>query len=101
MKKILIALVLIICIFMFAGCSSRPAVEDSNQYAYFIKITEYEIMGTYTIFMYDPVTKIIYTEIRAGYHAGFSTYYTIVNGKPEIAIYGVNWTEADLMEDVK
>ena len=101
MKKILIALVLIICIFMFTGCSSRKVTEDSNEYGYFIKITAYKDTDARTTFMYDPITKIIYVKISAGYHAGISVYYTIVNGQPEVAIYGVNWTEADLMEGVK
>lgn len=100
MKKILLALVLIICIFMFAGCS-HMATEDSHDYGYFIEITQYNVPGGWTTFMYDPVTKIIYVKISGGYHAGISVYYTIVDGQPEVAVYGVNWTEADLMGDVK
>ena len=101
MKKILLALVLIICIFMFTGCSSHKATEDSHDYGYFIEITDYNVPGGWTTFMYDPITKIVYVKISGGYHAGISVYYTIVNGQPEIAIYRVNWTEADLMESVK
>lgn len=99
MKKILIALVLIICIFMFAGCS-RMITEDSDEYGYFIKITAYNEPGAWTTLMYDPVTKVIYVKISGAYQAGLSVYYTMIDGKPEIAIYGVNWTEADLMEGV-
>ena len=54
-----------------------------------------------TTFMYDPITKIVYVKISGGYHAGISVYYTIVDGQPEVAVYGVNWTEVDLMEGVK
>ena len=101
MKKILIAIVLIICIFMFTSCSSYKVTEDSNEYGYFIKIISYKDTDALTTLMYDPITKIIYIKISAGYHAGISVYYTMIDGKPEIAIYGVNWTEADLMESVK
>ena len=101
MKKILIAFVLIICVFMFTGCSSRHVNEDSNEYGYFVKITSYNDPGEWTTFMYDPITKIIYVKISGGYHAGISVYYTIVDGQPEVAVYGVNWTEADLAEGVK
>lgn len=96
MKKILIALVLIACIFMLTGCLSHPATEDSNEYGYFVKITSYNDPGEWTTLMYDPVTKVIYVKISCAYQAGLSVYYTVVDGKPEIAIYGVNWTEADL-----
>lgn len=98
MKKVLIALVLIICIFMFAGCS-HMATEDSNEHGYFVQITSYNEPGAWTTLMYDPVTKVIYVKISGAYHAGISVYYTMINGKPEIAIYGVNWTEADLKTD--
>ena len=100
MKKILLALVLIVCIFIFTGCS-RKVTEDSNEYGYFIKITSYNDPGEWTTLMYDPVTKVIYVKISGAYQAGLSVYYTMINGKPEIAIYGVNWIEADLMESVK
>ena len=96
MKKILIALILIICVFMFAGCS-RMVTEDSYEYGYFTKITTYNIPGAWATLMYDPVTKVIYIETRAGYHSGFSVYYTMINGKPEVAIYGVNWIETNFM----
>ncbi len=97
MKKILIVLVLIICIFMFTGCSSRKVIEDSNAYGYFVKITTYNDADEWTTLMYDPITKIIYVKISGGYRAGISVYYTMVDGKPEVAIYGVNWIEANLI----
>ena len=97
MKKILLAIVLIICIFMFTGCSSHKVTEDSNQFGYFIKLASYEDSGDLTTFMYDPITKVIYVKISGGYLAGISVYYTMINGKPEVAIYGVNWLENNLM----
>lgn len=96
MKKILISLMLIVCLFMLVGCSSHKVSEDSNYYGYFIEVAQHDIPGARTIFMYDPITKVVYVEIRAGYHAGFSVYYVVINGKPEVALYGINWTETDL-----
>ena len=100
MKRILIILMILAYLFIFSGCSSL-ATEDSNEYGYFIKITQYNIPGAWTTFIYDPITKIVYVKILSGHHAGISVYYTIVDRKPEIAIYGVNWTEEDLMKGVR
>jgi hypothetical protein len=42
--------------------------------------------------LYDPETKIVYMYIYTLYKAGISPYYIIgENGKPEIAMYGINY----------
>ena len=42
--------------------------------------------------LYDPETKVVYMYICTLNRAGISPYYIIgENGKPEIAMYGVNY----------
>ena len=93
MKKIFAILILVSMVFMLASCG-KPATEMSDIFDYFISVKKYGNGTTY--FAYDPVTNIVYVVTIKEQKGGLSPYYTIINGKPEIAIYGVNWTEAQL-----
>ena len=93
MKKLFVILILVAMVFMLVSCGN-PATEMSNMFGYFVKIKDYADEST--SFVYDPVTHIVYVTIESSYRAGITPYYTIINGKPEIAIYMVNWTEAQL-----
>lgn len=94
MKKVLIILMILACLFIFSGCGNN-ATEQSNVRGCFIKITSYDFEET--IFAYDPFTKIVYVFS----YKGLTPYYTIKFGEPVIAIYGVNWTEGDLIKGAK
>ena len=93
MKKI-IAIILIICAFFTTSCGSQVATKDSDIEGFFVSLEKFGWRGTN--FVYDPFTKIVYIRV---YH-GFSPYYIIKHGEPVIAVYGVNWTEADIREDL-
>ena len=81
---------------MATSCGKK-AQDDSNTSGFFVEITSYRSsLGSHTYFVYDPFTKIVYLYISGAYHVGLSPYYTVKHGEPVIAIYGVNWTEADL-----
>jgi len=96
MKKIIAILLIIIFAFMATSCGKK-AQEDSNESGFFVEITSYQSsLGSYTDLVYDPFTKVVYLYVTGAYHVGLSPYYTIKHGEPVIALYGVNWTEADL-----
>lgn len=42
-------------------------------------------------YIYDNNTRIVYLYTLGGYHATMCPYYIIVNNKPTLAIYGVNY----------
>lgn len=98
MKKIFVIILLIVCVFVMTSCG-KQATQESNEYSFFIKISEFSTLNNgSTELFYDPFTKVVYVGVVAGYSAGLSPYYTIKHGEPVIALYGVNWTEADLIK---
>lgn len=90
MKKIISISILIILIgILLCSCSHKTYTDGSKIiYNYFVLIREDRdpIAGD-TKLAYDKNTKIVY--LFAGY--GMSPYYIVVDGKPTIAIYGVNY----------
>lgn len=90
MKKIISILTLVILIgTLLCGCSHKTYTDGSKtMYNYFvlIRVDNDPIAGD-TRLAYDKNTKIVY--LFAGY--GMSPYYIVVDGKPTIAIYGVNY----------
>lgn len=94
MKKIILVLLLCVMAIALCGCSSESATTESNHKGFFVKIKDYQDGATNLV--YDPFTKIVYITMQGTYYSGFSPYYTIKFGEPVIAIYGQNWTEADL-----
>lgn len=90
MKKIISFLILIIFIGMLlCGCSHKTYTDDSKIiYNHFILIRKNsDLIEGYTGLAYDKNTKIVYLFVDRG----ISPYYIIVDGKPTIAIYGVNY----------
>ena len=96
MKKIFAILLIIVFAFMATSCGKK-AQNDSSLSGFFVEITSYQSVGSHTEFVYDPFTKVVYLYIQGAYHKALSPYYTIENGEPVIARYGVNWTEANLI----
>ena len=93
MKKILLCIMVVVLAVVLCGCG-KQATEDSDNYGFFVGCGKtYGGLSGETCFMYDPYTLIVYVRVLSGYKAGISVYYTIVDGKPEIARYGVNWIE--------
>ena len=93
MKKfIIIILILFAIIILFTGCSKVKIKDENGEYVNskfgFIEIEDKHQKQL----LYDPETKIVYMYIYSSYRAGMSPYYVIgENGKPEVAIYGVNY----------
>ena len=67
-------------------------MERETNYGFIIIEKPYIGRGDNCELVYDPITKVCYIIID-GYHiAGITPYYIIgKDGKPEIAIYGVNY----------
>ena len=93
MKKFIIVLIMLVIIIFLTGCEK---VKDENgEYVSsnfgLIKIEDKDQKEL----LYDPETKIVYMYLYDYYRAGISPYYVIgENGKPEIAMYGVNYKES-------
>lgn len=96
MKRIIAILLIIVFAFIATSCEKK-AQDDSSASGFFVEITSYQSsLGSHTDLVYDPFTKIVYLYVSGAYHVGLSPYYTVKHGEPVIAIYGVNWTEANL-----
>lgn len=93
MKKILLIISLLILVFILTGCTTVTddnGIERKIEYG-LITIDEESKNGHFEI-CYDPTTKICYMKLSSVYRLAISPYYIIGNdGKPEIAIYGVNY----------
>lgn len=92
MKKFIIVLIIFAIIIFLTGCEK---VKDEN--GEYVRSTfgliEIEDKHRKQL-LYDPETKIVYMYVYGSYRAGISPYYVIgENGKPEIAMYGVNYKE--------
>ena len=91
MKKIISISILIILIsILLCGCYHKTYTDDNKTiYNRFILIREDSSPITGDIRLaYDKNTKIVYLFVAYG----MSPYYIIVDGKPTVAIYGVNYT---------
>lgn len=94
MKKVISILILVIIIgILLCGCSHKTYTDGSKTdlYGKFVVIREDTGLQGDIYLMYDKNTKIVYLNIGNNHHSGLSPYYIIVNGKPTIAIYGVNY----------
>lgn len=93
MKKILLVVSLLVLAFVLTGCMT---VKDDNGID---RKIEYGLVTLDTVsgdgcfdICYDPTTKICYMKITGFYRLAVSPYYIIgEDGKPEIAVYGVNY----------
>ena len=94
MKKIISILILVILIgILLCGCSHKTYT-DSNKSIFqnkFAIIREDEGFSNDIYLIYDKETKIVYLYIGEGHRGGLTPYYIVVDGKPTIAIYGVNY----------
>ena len=96
MKKVILVLLLAAVLFVVAGCSTKviddKGVERKTDYGFIIIDQPYSGIDECREIAYDPITKICYIIIDGFYRAGISPYYIIgEDGKPEIAVYGVNY----------
>lgn len=94
MKKFFVLLCLFICLFALSGCKKTTTdqyeVEREIRYG-LLEIEKFSDDGVMTICC-DPSTNICYLFMKAHYNTGISPYYVMgKDGKPEIAIYGVNY----------
>ena len=92
MKKVILIIVMIICVFMMTSCG-KQASEKSDMDGFFIRVDKF---GEGTSFMYDTFTKLVYVR----FDEGISPYYIVKNGEAVVARYGVNWTEANFSNRV-
>ncbi len=93
MKRILLIVCVILLVITLTGCARVTddyGIERSVSYG-LVTIDKVSGDGYFEI-CYDPTTKICYMKITGYYRLAVSPYYIIGNdGKPEIAIYGVNY----------
>ena len=92
MKKFIIILIIFAIIIFLTGCEK---VKDENGEYVNSSFGLIEIEDKHQKqLLYDPETKIVYMYIYDLYKGGISPYYIIgESGKPEVAIYGVNYKE--------
>ena len=95
-KKLAIIVILIATLFIITGCATKTidekGVEREIDYGLIVIGKLYDKMDGDCKLAYDPVTKVCYMVINSLYRAGITPYYIIgKDGKPEIAIYGVNY----------
>lgn len=92
MKKLIIVLIMFAIIIFLTGCVK---VKDKNGEYVKSNFGLIEIEDEHQKqLLYDPETKVVYMYIYSLYRAGISPYYVIgENGKPELAMYGVNYKE--------
>ena len=96
-KKLAIIALLIAALFIITGCATKTidekGAETETYYGLIVIKNRYDGMDGYCKLAYDPVTKVCYMVITSGiYRAGITPYYIIgKDGKPEIAVYGVNY----------
>lgn len=90
MKKFIIVLIMLAIIIFLTGCG-KVKNENGEYVNSNFGLVEIETKHQKQL-LYDPETKIVYMYIYGLYRAGISPYYVIgENGKPEVAIYGVNY----------
>ena len=97
MKKIILISILIsILVISLSSCGVKTITYPDGQGKIFSKqftivknTHSFNSEGCY--YIYDNNTKIMYLYVTGGNRAGLTPYYIIVDGKPTIAIYGVNY----------
>ncbi len=92
MKKVIIILFLIVCLFTISGCKKAVDLYGYERTVSYGLVIIEEKDGLASTIAYDPDTNICYILIRSGSLGGVSPYYVIgEDGSPEIAIYGDNY----------
>lgn len=94
MKKIISILILVILTGMLlCGCSHKTYTDSNKSILQnkFTIIREDKGISDDIYLIYDKYTKIVYLYTRGGSHATMCPYYININGKPTVAIYGVNY----------
>ena len=96
MKKIILVILLAAVLFIVAGCATKvvdeKGMEREIDYGFIVVERFYDRGDDYCDLVYDPITKVCYIVINGFYRAGITPYYIIgEDGKPEIAVYGVNY----------
>lgn len=98
MKKLFILILLCALTIGLCACSVKTTTYPDGQVKLFgndfTLIKSASLFGSGTCYyIYDNNTKIMYLYTRNGYQATMCPYYIIINDKPELAIYGINWIE--------
>lgn len=95
-KKAVLLLMFMLLIVVMAGCTKvidQNGIERNVSYGLVEVETKFNstINGN-AVVCYDPKTMVCYLKILESYRMGLSPYYVIgEDGKPEIAVYGVNY----------
>lgn len=73
-----------------AGCAQESTGTKVGLSEQFITIERNSegILGEVSQYVYDKDTKIVYLYTFGGSHATMCPYYIIVDGAPQVAIYG-------------
>ena len=95
-KKAVLLLMLMLLIVVLTGCTKITdpnGVERNVSYGLVeVKTILNSISAGTVVVCYDPKTMVCYLKVCDSYRMGLSPYYIIgEDGKPEIAIYGVNY----------
>ena len=100
-KKLLIGLLVSGLTLSFTGCGDK-VVNDKGEkvqsFGQFIEINKTDVTSSNgyrfsQYFVYDKTTKIVYVLQGSEHYSGITPYYVLnKNGKPEIAIYGENYS---------
>ena len=108
-KKLLIGLLVSGLALSFTGCGDNGTItkdgtitKEGNKYHIFGQFVEIKKirfrdpmcnMLIDEFFLYDTETKIVYVLLNGDVDSGITPYYVLdENGKPEIAIYGENYS---------
>lgn len=95
-KKAILLTMFMLLIIVLAGCTKVTdpnGIERNASYGLVEVETKFNsaIHGN-AVVCYDPKTMVCYLKILESYRMGLSPYYVIgEDGKPEIAVYGVNY----------
>lgn len=91
-KKIAIICLMCLLLVLLAGCGRKIVDENGYEHDLFYGFAKLKEIDDFADICYDPKTKVCYIIIHSTYKGGISPYYIInENGKPEIAVYGVNY----------
>jgi len=95
-KKAVLLLMFMLLAVVLAGCTKATdpyGIERDVSHGFVeVETILNNIAYGNVVVCYDPKTMVCYLKICDSYRIGLSPYYIIgENGKPEIAVYGVNY----------
>lgn len=94
-KKAVLLIMFMLLTVVLAGCTKVTdpnGIERNVSYGLVEVETIMKNIGQQTAVYYDPKTMVCYLATFSTYQMGLSPYYIIgEDGKPEIAVYGVNY----------